>query len=402
MGALRISEAEIPATVHRALEQAVETGGGKVRRGETEVLAWTGEELQKAGANSIVDRLAEMAAAGGWKYEVSGVENGITFFTLLQGGSTRRAVFGFYGEADATLVVALTELHAVSNSPSVSQGTGSSTNGSVGDYVVEVPQGWSRSESAGNITLSKGEENTITFLPMMDSSGDLARDADRLLWQIFKGYEPWSGLGFERDYGIFEKGRTSQGLEYFWAYRYAKKVGDDGSIGGSRFDANILVVKVGSKVAVIVGRQPFQTIYSSDSASFAIDRILYDLRFKSVTTPYDLKPSLLGSWSASSGSVAVSYTFNANGSFHKGAASNFRTSHDATRDKVTTTSYGMTETYAVAGNVITQNYKRTRETFRYKIRAYETKYDKDEWQQKLGFLPVDDPASGTIVFQKTR
>lgn len=399
-GALRVNDANVPAEINKALDQVV--ASGKVRRGDTEVLLWTGSDLKKAGTKAIVSRLTGALSSEGWQYEVSGTENGITFFTLLKDGAARRAVFGLYGEADGTLVVALTELHSANGAQPTSDTSIKTEGRSVSDYSFTTPSGWSRSDSTAKITLtSKDGEKTVTFLPPMDSSGNLERDADRILWQVFKGHGTWSGNGFTPDYGVFERGETAQGLEYFRAYRYAKRLGDDDPFPESRFDANILLVKLGSKVAVIVGRQPFQSDYATDSAGGAIDLMLYDLKFKSVSTPYDLKSRLLGSWSAASSSVAIAYTFSANGTFNKGGAISFRTSHDATRDKVTTASYGMTDRYSLAGNVITQTYKNTGEVSKYKIRVYETKYDKDPWQQKLGFLPVANPDGGTIVFRKS-
>ena len=68
---------------------------------------------------------------------------------------------------------------------------------------------------------------------------------------------------------------------------------------------------------------------------------------------------------------------------------------------MTTTSYGMSDIYSLAGNVITQTYRSTGEVSKYKVRVYETKYDKDPWQQKMGFLSVADPKGGTIVFRKS-
>jgi hypothetical protein len=307
---------------------------------------------------------------------------------------------GLYGESNGAFIVAWTELHAVEAKHATPSATVSTEDGSVSDYAFTTPAGWSRTDSAGKVILTK-DEKSVAFLPMMESSGNLERDADRIIWQVFKGYGPWSGNGFEPDYGTFERGRTSQGLEYFRAYRYAIKNGDDSMYGESRFDAVILLVKVGGKVAVIAGRAPFQSDYASDSALNAIDLVLYDLKFKSLGASYDVKSELLGSWSAASGSVGLAYTFNASGSFNKGGAIKFRTSHDATRDKVTTTSYGMTDTYSLAGNVLTTNYKRTGESFKYKVRIYETRYNKDAWQHKLGFLPVVDPDRGTIVLRKS-
>ena len=398
-GALRVNDANVPAEIAQTLEKIVAQGDGKLRQGDKEVLLWTGRDLKNSGAMSIVNRLTNTLTSGGWQYEVGGTENGVTLFSVLKHGASPRAVIGFYGEADDTFIFAWTELHAASGHQTNPTATIQTGDGSVADYSFTTPAGWSRSDAAGRLTLSK-DEKSVAFLPPMESSGNLERDADRILWQVFKGYGPWSGNGFEPDYGTFEKGRTVQGLEYFRAYRYAKRADEDNASAQSRFDAIILLVKLGGKVAVIVGRQPFQSDYASDSVLNAIDLVLFDLKFKSAGNSYDLKSELLGSWSAASGSVGLSYTFNANGSFDKGAASQFRTSHDAYRDKVTTTSYGMTESYSVSGNILTQNYKRTGQVVRYKIRIYDTKYNKDAWQHKVGFLSVDEPGRGTMVLKK--
>ena len=404
-GAQRVLPQYVPAEINGALENLVAGGGGKLRRGETEVLVWTGDDLQKTGANAIVSRLTGSLKGAGWTYEVGGVENGVTLFSLLKDGATPRAIVGLYGEADGTLLFALTELHAndgAQTNSNPANSMSSSESGSVGDYGFTTPSGWSRVDSGDKIVLSKGGENKIEFLPPTNSSGDLEQDAQRIIWQVFKGCDAWYANGFEADYGTFEKGKTVQGLEYFRVYRYAKKASEENNgFAASRFDAIILLVKLGGKVAVIAGSQPFQTgDYSRGSALNAIDLILYDLKFKSVTGAYDLKDDLLGSWSSASGSVALAYTFNADGTFHKGAAAEFRTQRDRDTQNVTTTSYGMTQSYSLAGNVLTENYKRTGEVVKSKIRIYATKYDKDAWQHKIGFLPLANPDGGTIVMRR--
>lgn len=398
-GALRMCDASVPTEISDVLEKLVAQSEGQLRPGGREVLLWTGSDLKNAGAKSIVKQLTGSLSGEGWQYQIGGTDNNITLFSLLKNGDHPRAVIGIYGEADGTLIVAWTELHAAKTkeAPSTALKT---DGGDVSDYSFPTPAGWSRSDAAGKILLTKDNDKTISFLPLMDSTGNLERDADRILWQVFKGHGPWSGNGFQPDYGTFERGRTAQGLEYFRAYRYAIRNGDDSMFGESRFDAVILLVKLGNKIAVVVGRQPFQSDYARDSALSAIDLILYDLKFKSAGAAYDMKGELLGSWSAASGSVALAYTFKANGSFDKGAAHQFRVSHDEYRDKVTTTSYGMTETYSLAGNILTQNYKRTGQVMKYKVRIYETKYDKDPWQRKMGFLSADNPDGGTIVLKK--
>jgi hypothetical protein len=401
-GAQRVNETSVPTEIKQALAKIVAEGGGKIRQGESEVLIWTGSDLRSKGANSIVSSLAGLLKSGGWKYEVSGTENGVSIFSVLRSEPERRGLLGLFTEADGVLMFAWTEVHAANGEKPTSDPAVSTSTGDVSDYSFATPSGWFRSDSTAKITLTSSDgEKSLTFLPPMDSTGDLQRDAERLLWQVFNGYGPWSGNGFTPDYGVFERGKTAQGLEYFKAYRYAVKPGDDEYFPKSRFDAMILVVKLGGKVAVVVGRSPFQSDYADDSAGNTIDRVLYDLKFKSVNNAYDLKSDMLGSWSAASSTVAISYTFNANGTFNKGGAISFRTRHDDTRDKVTTTSYGMSDKYSVAGNVITQTYRSTGEVSRYKVRVYETKYDKDPWQRKLGFLPVANPDGGTIVMRRS-
>jgi hypothetical protein len=404
-GAQRVLRQYVPAEIDQTLEKLVSPSNGKLRRGDTEVLLWTGGELKRTGATTIVNRLTDTLKVAGWRYEVGGAENGVTFFSLLKDGANPRAIVGLYGEADGTLLFALTELHAgggeQTNSNTNSNSTSYNESGNVADYSFTTPAGWSRSDSAGKIVLSKGGENKIEFLPLTESSGNLERDAQVILWQVFKGFDAWASNGFENDYGTYEKGRTVQGLEYFRVYRYVKKIGEESAFSQSRFDAILLLVKLGGKVAVIAGRQPFQSNFARDSTLAAIDLILYDLAFKSVNNSYNPKNDLLGSWSAAGGSVALAYTFNANGTFHKGGAAQFRTSRDARTDNVTTTSYGVTESYNLSGNVLTQSYKRTGEVVKYKIRIYQTKYDKDAWQQKLGFLPLENADGGTIVLSRS-
>ncbi len=409
-GAQRVSPSHVPAEIEQSLDKLVVQGDGTLRRSGTEVLFWTGGDLKRTGSRTIVNRLTDTLKVAGWKYEPAATENGITFFSLLKDGAERRALIGFHGEADGTLIFAWTELEAngagTANEPVNKNSTPTATStagGGEAGYEFTTPAGWTRSDSAGKVMLSRDGDKTLAFLPLMDSSGDLERDADRILWQVFKGFNTWYGNGFTPDYGTFERGKTIQGLEYFQACRYAKKASDpnEGFVE-SRFDAVILLVKIGNKVAVVVGSQPFQSVFHSDSAVAALDLILYDLRFKGVAENYDLKKDILGSWSAASTTVALAYTFNANGTFNKGAAIEFRTSRDRYTDNVTTTSYGITDSYKLAGNILTQTYKNTKQVVKQKIRVYQTKYDKDPWRQKLGMLPLgDNPRNETIVMSKS-
>jgi hypothetical protein len=397
--ALRVNDGHVPNEIRQSMQKLVAEAGGKLRQGNSEVLVWTGSELKKSGTTGIVTRLTATLKAEGWQYDVGGMENGITFFSLLKDGAEPRAVIGFFGEAEETFIFAMTEIHASENKRA--ETPVAAPTGELPDYSFTTPTGWSRRDSGGRIVLTKDDDKAIAFLPLLDSSGDLERDAERIIWQAFKGSAAWSGNGFEDDWGTFEKGKTMQGLEYFRVYRYAKNAGDNNAFPASRFDAVLLLVKLGSKVAVIAGRAPFQSDYARDSTISAIDLILYDLSFKNAPNSYNVKSDLLGSWSAATTTVAVAYTFNQNGTFHKGGVHEIRTSRDSRTDNVTTTSYGTTDAYSIAGNVLTQNYKRTGQVMKYKVRVYQTKYNKDAWQEKVGFLPTENPEGGTMVMRRS-
>jgi hypothetical protein len=114
--AMRMLPESVPANVKEALEKLVSAGEGKLQQGESEVLVWTGPAYSKVGKATIINRLTHTLKVAGWKYEVGGTESGVTVFSLLKDGANRRALIGFYGESDGTLVLAWTELFQKGNS----------------------------------------------------------------------------------------------------------------------------------------------------------------------------------------------------------------------------------------------------------------------------------------------
>lgn len=108
--ALRMSPDKVPAEITQTLEKFVSAGEGKFQQGDSEVLVWTGESYQQASQQTTINRLMDTMKVAGWKYDVGGVENGVTIFTLLKDGAKRRAIMGFYGESDGTLVLAWMEV----------------------------------------------------------------------------------------------------------------------------------------------------------------------------------------------------------------------------------------------------------------------------------------------------
>jgi hypothetical protein len=109
-GALRVTNDTIPAEIKGTFDKLVAQSGGKLRQGEQEVLVWSGANYSKAAAQTTVNRLTDTLKIGGWRYAVEDDEGGLTVFSLVKESPARRALVGFYGATDDTLVLAWAEM----------------------------------------------------------------------------------------------------------------------------------------------------------------------------------------------------------------------------------------------------------------------------------------------------
>lgn len=106
----RLLPESVPADISQTLEKLVAAGEGTLRQGDSEVLVWSGKEYEKVGKITTVNRLLDTMKVAGWKYEVTAEENGVTFFAVVRETPKRQGLIGFYGESEATLVLAWTEV----------------------------------------------------------------------------------------------------------------------------------------------------------------------------------------------------------------------------------------------------------------------------------------------------
>ena len=111
-GAERVSAGSVPAEINSALAKIVEAGGGKIVRGDSEVLAWSGAGYRKADAPSLMQQLQGSLRAKGWTDEEAGREGEVTVFSVARETPIRRAVLGFYVPTDDALLVAWTEVRS--------------------------------------------------------------------------------------------------------------------------------------------------------------------------------------------------------------------------------------------------------------------------------------------------
>jgi len=176
-GALRIKPSSVPAEINQGLEKFVEAGEGNIVQGESEVLAWTGNDYTVSKAGSLMSQLENNLSAAGWKYEVGGKEGEVTVFTVLRENPKRRAVMGFFVATDEALVVAWTEALPANSSSSVESKTKVSqeepvqpVNGKTGGNLREFVGKWEKKQSGmssysnGNYQGSSGNYESYTFL----------------------------------------------------------------------------------------------------------------------------------------------------------------------------------------------------------------------------------------------
>jgi hypothetical protein len=176
INAQRIGASSVPAEISGTLEKIVASADGKLRQGDSEVLAWGGAGYKKANATNIVGKLRGSLQNAGWKYEVGGTEDGVTLFRAVKDGQQPRAVVGFYAANDDVMMLAWTEILAAetaqnsieTDSQPIENATAKSGNNSLREIVGKWHNGnvsmmGEKNLTTGQITSSNGSTFTYKF-----------------------------------------------------------------------------------------------------------------------------------------------------------------------------------------------------------------------------------------------
>ncbi|MDQ4121465.1 MAG: hypothetical protein M3209_08470 [Acidobacteriota bacterium] len=177
--AQRIGAASVPAEISGTLEKIVASADGKLRQGDSEVLAWGGAGYRKANAPNIVGKLRGTLESNGWKYEVGGTADGVTLFRALKDGQKPRAIVGFYAANDDAMLVAWTEILSAdataensveTDSQPIQNAAAKSGNASLREIVGvwrngNVSMMQEKNLTTGQITSSNGSTFTYKFFP---------------------------------------------------------------------------------------------------------------------------------------------------------------------------------------------------------------------------------------------
>lgn len=126
-GANRVLPSSVPAEINDTFDKVVAGGNGKFRKGDSEVLVWSGNNYSKSSADGVVNRLVSTLKAAGWQYSVEGNEGGLTVFSAFKEGAARRAVVGFHGATDDALIFSWMEILPTNGAGSVQSNNNSRT-----------------------------------------------------------------------------------------------------------------------------------------------------------------------------------------------------------------------------------------------------------------------------------
>lgn len=112
MQTVRFADNSIPKEVNDALESIAKPAAPELKRGKSEVLAWSGNGYTKAKAKEWKARVATALKNAGWEYQEGGklTEEGATLVTVMRTIPTKRALMGFWTPTSEALVLAWTEM----------------------------------------------------------------------------------------------------------------------------------------------------------------------------------------------------------------------------------------------------------------------------------------------------
>ncbi len=270
----------------------------------------------------------------------------------------------------------------IKSTTSSEQPLGYSGAGAMSDYIFTLPPEWKKEENANEIVL-RGPDNTsvISILPFIQSSGDLDKDMNTVFWQVFSG---WSQDEWNNTEHISTKGISPDGWSYFKDEMAIAKTDGDKKYTAYGF---VFLAQLGNKDAMIVGSYQNKSDLLNETDHVDWQLLFHSLGFKGFksTISPQLPKDILGSWVTGSYSGIVTYTFAPNGHFSSGSA--FSTSTQVSDYSVMekTTSFVGDGTYAVKGNILSENFSKTGKTVNSTARVFYQKQYGD-WQKRLGLL----------------
>lgn len=139
-GAERLLQEKVPTEFNQVFDDLLKEGEGKLSGGEREVLAWMGNYKNQLEATKLTRQIQTNFRNTGWQYELAGSKESVEFFNLYKEGNPKRAVIGFFVQADEVVICALMEVFQANSSkeiPIINQSNSVSNNSSAKVVTVD-------------------------------------------------------------------------------------------------------------------------------------------------------------------------------------------------------------------------------------------------------------------------
>lgn len=231
-------------------------------------------------------------------------------------------------------------------------------SGSLDDYLITIPAGWTKRPYPDGIVYASpvfntGERCQLTTFQMRRPSGDLLRDARRAFAEIFQE-DPFQNNSYPYATATITRGTAATGWNYLIIQKPIHGRVGDGTLLGVR----VFVARLNDRLAVITttGKESLVSSCFGELVRDEWPAVFYSLGFKNwKAVPQDavVSKQLAGAWVTATASVADRYVFAANGRFASAAAAMTVTRISATELLQTTNAYFGDGSYRIDGNRIT-------------------------------------------------
>ena len=267
----------------------------------------------------------------------------------------------------------------------------SAPTGSLDDYVLTIPQGWTRTVYPDGIVYASpvfetGERCQLTTFQMRQASGDLLADARRAFADIFRE-DPFQNNSYPYATATISRGTAAAGWNYLAITKPIHGRVGDGTLLGVR----VFAAQLGRSTAIITttGKAPDVSMCFGELVKDEWPAVFFSLSFRNWTGAADaqLQRRMAGAWVTATASVADRYTFAANGRFASAAAAMTVTRISPTELLQTTNAYFGDGAYRLTGNHIELAMDRDRaHPFVGFVRLEQDSQDGVNWKDRLCLL----------------
>jgi hypothetical protein len=244
--------------------------------------------------------------------------------------------------------------------------------------------------ASGEFTFSeKSADLKISVTVPFTGAGDLESAVENGFKILFPGFTTFDRVTGFANSDQWSRGETAEGVPYVMLQRDIGKGSGESEV---KRCAGVVGFKVGDRVVFAYG----DSTHVSAAFQFAKYEVVYDqfvylihrIRFKGRSAAAGLKFGGT-TWSAFGSGTGSEIKFNADKSFEGASAFSSRVEYDATRDKVTTTSWVGDGSWSQSGDTLTMTYHRTKASRVYLTRLYWEKLPGGGWTEQLGMMSLD-------------